>query len=86
MDNLSDTMPALLTYDDYCQIPDDGNRYEVVDGVLFMSPSPVFRHQKISQKLTVLLSVSINRCRIYKSRIMEQGKGRHRNIPAAAEV
>ncbi len=49
-------MPAPLTYDDYCQIPDDGNRYEVIDGVLFMSPSPMYRHQKISRKLTVFLS------------------------------
>ena len=50
-------MPAPLTYDDYCQIPDDGNWYEVIDGVLHMSPSPIVRHQRISRKLTVLLSL-----------------------------
>ena len=45
------TMPAPLTYDDYCQIPDDGNRYEVIDGILYMSPSPIVRHQLISGNL-----------------------------------
>ena len=48
-------MPASLTYDDYCQIPDDGNRYEVIDGVLYMSPSPIFRHQQISTNLSAML-------------------------------
>ena len=51
----SNTMPALTTYEDYCQIPVDGNRYEVIDGVLHMSPSPAPRHQRISVKLSFLL-------------------------------
>ena len=50
-------MPARLTYDDYCQIPDDGNRNEVIDGILHMSPSPIVRHQRVIRKLSVLLSV-----------------------------
>ena len=48
-------MPALLTYEDYCQIPNDGNRYEVIDGVLYMSPSPKFKHQRISIKIAASL-------------------------------
>lgn len=35
------------TYDDYAALPDDGNRYEVVEGVLYMSPAPSIVHQKI---------------------------------------
>ena len=53
------TMPALLTYEDYCQIPEDGNRYEVINGVLYMSPVPIPRHQRISGNLYVLLSLWI---------------------------
>jgi len=49
------TMPTLLTYEDYCLIPNDGNRYEVVDGVLHMSPSPIIRHQQISIQLVSAL-------------------------------
>lgn len=33
------------TYNDYAAMPDDGKRYQIVDGVLFMSPSPDTRHQ-----------------------------------------
>ncbi len=33
------------TYNHYAALPDDGHRYEVVDGVLYMSPSPKEIHQ-----------------------------------------
>jgi Uma2 family endonuclease len=33
------------TYDDYAALPDDGKRYEVVSGVLYMTPSPSGAHQ-----------------------------------------
>ena len=33
------------TYDAYAAIPDEGKRYEVIDGVLFMAPSPNEPHQ-----------------------------------------
>jgi Uma2 family endonuclease len=35
------------TYDDYAELPDDGNRYEIVDGVLIMTPAPTPEHQDI---------------------------------------
>ncbi|MBB6734568.1 Uma2 family endonuclease [Cohnella zeiphila] len=41
------------SYEDYANLPDDGNRYEVADGVLqAMSPSPGTKHQKILRNLT----------------------------------
>lgn len=33
------------TYDDWARLPDDGTRYEVIDGVLFMTPPPTTLHQ-----------------------------------------
>lgn len=33
------------TYADYLSLPDDGNHYEIVHGVLFMAPSPSGEHQ-----------------------------------------
>ena len=43
------------TYKDYCQLPDDGNRYEVIDGVLYMAPAPLTIHQRIVRALFFLL-------------------------------
>ncbi len=43
------------TYDDYCELPDDGKRYEIIDGVLYMAPSPLTRHQRIVQRLFFIL-------------------------------
>jgi Uma2 family endonuclease len=36
------------TYEDWCKLPDDGYRYEVITGVLYVSPSPSIRYQRIS--------------------------------------
>jgi Uma2 family endonuclease len=41
-------MPALKrswTVEDVHALPDDGNRYEVIDGELFVTPAPAWRHQ-----------------------------------------
>ncbi|GAA1738774.1 Uma2 family endonuclease [Aeromicrobium alkaliterrae] len=40
-----------LTRDDLAALPDDGHRYELLDGVLIVSPSPVMRHQRALARL-----------------------------------
>ena len=35
------------TYNEYAKLPDTGDRYEVMDGVLLMSPSPNSAHQNV---------------------------------------
>lgn len=48
-----------VTYDLYANMVDDGNRYEISDGVLeLMSPSPTFTHQSITDELLHLLKTS----------------------------
>src|SRR5256712_14003416 len=37
----------LLTYRDYCELPDDGRRYEIHDGELSVTPAPNSRHQRL---------------------------------------
>jgi Uma2 family endonuclease len=38
-------------------LPDDGNRYEIIDGELFMSKQPHFYHQDVCGELQVALSI-----------------------------
>jgi Uma2 family endonuclease len=39
------------TYEDWLKLSDDGYRYEVIDGVLYMSPPLLIRHQRTSIRL-----------------------------------
>jgi len=41
----------LVTVDDLDLMPDDGNRYEVIEGEIFMSRAPGLTHQRISANL-----------------------------------
>jgi Uma2 family endonuclease len=41
----------LLTYADYAALPDDGNRYQLLEGELVMTPSPNAWHQDVSREL-----------------------------------
>ncbi|MFC4858329.1 Uma2 family endonuclease [Actinophytocola glycyrrhizae] len=45
-----------FTVDDLEAMPDDGNRYELIDGMLVVSPAPGTRHQKILFQLAVALN------------------------------
>jgi Uma2 family endonuclease len=45
-----------LTYEDYLGLPDDGKRYEILDGELYVSPAPVMRHQRIVRVILVRLA------------------------------
>src|SRR5260370_5249011 len=43
------------TYEAYAALPDDGMRYEIVQGVLVMTPAPEPEHQGISMALSAYL-------------------------------
>ena len=51
----ANTGAAKLTYEDYVSLPDDGRRYEILDGELAVRPSPLIRHQIVSRNLQRLL-------------------------------
>lgn len=40
-----------LDYSDYAAIPDDGRRYEILEGVLHVTPAPSTGHQHASKRL-----------------------------------
>jgi len=43
------------TYEDYLRLPDDGRRYEVIRGHLYVAPAPTFDHQYAVWQLSRLL-------------------------------
>ena len=40
-----------LGYREYCSLPADGLRHEIIDGSHFMTPAPSTRHQTVSKRL-----------------------------------
>jgi Uma2 family endonuclease len=58
---LHDLRRRKLTYEDYCLIPEDGQRHEILDGEHYVTPAPFLRHQRISSRLHVRLGSFIER-------------------------
>lgn len=46
----------VLTYDNYSDLPNDRNRYEILDGELWVTPTPSTKHQRISSRLHFVLT------------------------------
>jgi len=44
-----------FTYDDLRQMPEDGRRYELLDGEIVSSPAPKLRHQRIVTNVCLFL-------------------------------
>ena len=52
----SSTTTRKLTYEDYVQFPEDGQRHELIDGEHYASPVPYIRHQRIIVRVVGLLA------------------------------
>ena len=49
----------LYTVDDLETFPDDGNRYELLDGVLLVTPAPAAAHQLVASRIQGELFVAL---------------------------
>jgi len=49
------TSQRPLTIRDFESFPDDGNRYEIMGGLLSVSPSPTLQHQRIVLRIALAL-------------------------------
>lgn len=47
------------TYDDYAAIPEDGNRYEVIEGVLYLMAGANTKHQGTSLQFSIYLGIHV---------------------------
>ena len=47
------------TYADYCELPDDGRRYEIIDGGLYVAPAPETPHQGILVNLVLAMGPTV---------------------------
>ena len=56
--------PVILTYDDYLKLPNDGKQYQIISGILHMSPAPTTIHQRISRELLLILQPYVHRHRL----------------------
>ena len=65
-----------LTYAEYALIPADGNRHEIIDGVHYVSPTPLVDHQRIAAKLNDVL------CALF----VRTGRGRVLFAPVDVEL
>lgn len=53
-----------LTWRDLWRTPNDGKRYEIIDGVLYVSPAPVPLHQRVLRELFRVLDGHVRRHRL----------------------
>lgn len=52
---MTNILPKVWTYEDYLNLPDDGNRYEVIKGKLLLIPLRDTAHQYCSGKVLLAL-------------------------------
>lgn len=62
-------LPRRWTADEVRAIPEDSNRYELLDGELFVTPSPSSRHQAVVEELFFRLSAFCRETRVGRARL-----------------
>ena len=58
-DHVPGPRQGAWTYANYAALPDDGQRYEIIDGVLYMPPAPGAPHQSASTKFATYLTIHV---------------------------
>ncbi len=60
VDNIPGPKQGHWTYANYATLPEDGNRYDLVDGVLYMAPAPNLWHQKITFEIASYMRTHVS--------------------------
>jgi Uma2 family endonuclease len=64
VEKLGAEVNVKITYRDYLEFPDDGRRYEVIDGDAIVTPAPNLRHQRVLANLYFALSLHVRAQRL----------------------
>jgi Uma2 family endonuclease len=56
---IGEILDLNLTYEDYCALPEDGRRYQLIGGELDVTPAPSYSHQRILRNLGSLLHAHV---------------------------
>jgi Uma2 family endonuclease len=67
-----------FTIEDLDKMPDDGHRYELLDGTLIVSPAPGLPHQRVVAALIAVLESAVTRHSMLK------GRSGRRSCPAVS--
>lgn len=59
--HIGERIDPRLSYEDYCALPDDGRRYQIIGGALDVTPVPTSTHQRVSRNLEFLLFNHVRR-------------------------
>lgn len=65
-----------LTYADYCLLPEDGRRHEIIDGDHLVNPAPSLYHQTVSRRILFQLY----------SQVESAGRGQVFNAPCDLQL
>lgn len=60
------TQKKIYTYQDYLNLPNDRNRYEIINGELIMTPAPKIIHQDISRNIEIELALFVRKHKLGK--------------------
>lgn len=60
------TKEEIFTYQDYINFPDNGKRYQIINGEVYMSPAPVPYHQTVLLNLAKLLERFVTKNKLGK--------------------
>jgi len=68
------------TIDDLDRFPQDGNRYELLDGMLLVTPAPLYAHQLVCSRLSLALHAylePVDRARVVSPGAVEVAPNTH---------
>ena len=76
----------ILTYEDLIELPNDRQRYEMVDGELYVTAAPNTSHQTAVTNLTTVLNVHVRAHRlgqVFTANVLVDGE--YREVAVARE-